>query len=757
MALEVATGTFAATTAAAGNTVSVTGLSFQPKVVIFLWSGRTFLSPGQSELDHKMGIGFMISATDRGGHTTQSDHGNTTMSTDKQLFNDACIKFLTITGTVESALDFDAWLSDGFRLIIDDASGTNFLVSYIALGGSDLTDVKSVAVSSAAAPGSQDTTTVGFQPDCVIFFGPSSSLNSSTGWSDFSFGVAAGASPLNYVTGGTSVDAIGTAITLSYCRAGHCITELGQDQVDKRANVSAWLSNGFTLNWDETTSGSSYIALCLKGGQYVVGDILSQTNTTNFSETGLAFQPKALIVASHNKTQSTVDTSQPHDERTIGFATGAAARSYVSIIDKDAAANADVGVAHNTDAVYGNQSTATAIAIEGLMDLVSFDSGGFTAVMDDADPTQEFVWYLAIGDSAVTSYTATAALTAGSATLAATATFAPGTKTATAALTVGNATLAASAEFDAPVYTGTSALDTGTATLAASATSAEPTYTGTAALTAANASLAASATHITPTYTATSSLTAANATLDAPTIFIPPTFTGTSAFTVSNATLTASATHTTPVYTGTSSLTAANATLTAAAQFGTVIYTGAGTLTAGNPTLVASATHVAPTYTGTSSLTATNATLNAAATSADPVYTGDGLLVAGNSTLAAAATFTSPVYAGIAQLAAGQSTLAASATFAVPVYTATAALTTANPQLAATAFFNVSISTATANLVVGATTIAVAATFVPLPTEFRERLVINAGPARLVIDSPDPTRYVLNAPSTRLVIDQEPR
>lgn len=35
------------------------------------------------------------------------------------------------------------------------------------------------------------------------------------------------------------------------------------------------------------------------------------------------------------------------------------------------------------------------------MDIQSMDSGGFTAIMDDADPSQTFVFYFAIGDAAV--------------------------------------------------------------------------------------------------------------------------------------------------------------------------------------------------------------------------------------------------------------------------------------------------------------------------------------------------------------------
>ena len=140
--------------------------------------------------------------------------------------------------------------------------------------------------------------------------------------------------------------------------------------------------------------------LCLKGGQFKVGDILSQTTTDNTAETGVGFQPKALIFASHNKTESTADTPQDHDERTVGFATSATSRNCVGIMDKDNEGTMDVAHAIHTDQCYSNQSTAATIAVEGLMDLVSMDSDGFTFVMDDADPAQAFAWYLAVGNSA---------------------------------------------------------------------------------------------------------------------------------------------------------------------------------------------------------------------------------------------------------------------------------------------------------------------------------------------------------------------
>lgn len=405
MALSVFTGTFALSTAAAGNTQDVTdagmaGINSSSKaVVIFCWNGRT--ATGQAEQDHLFGLGYAVSSTDRGGTTTQSDHSPTTMATDNQTFDNACIKTLTIAGALDGAMDFNSYITNGFRLDIDDAFPSAYLVSFLAIWGDDLTDAASVTVLEPAGTGNQNTTSLSFQPDAALVFGACGAINTTEGWSQYVFGAAAGATPSNYTVSGVSQDGAGTSLTCSYCRSGEFIGLAQDDLVGVRASLTAWLSNGFTLNWAERAQTNRvYRVLCLKGGRWFVGDILSQTGTSNTGETGVGFQPVALLLASHNKAQSTADTTQAQDERSIGFAT-ASAQNYMSVIDKDASANADVGVAHNTTGFYGNQSTATTIVIEGVGGLVSLDSDGFTFAMSDADPAQAFIWYLAVAANAV--------------------------------------------------------------------------------------------------------------------------------------------------------------------------------------------------------------------------------------------------------------------------------------------------------------------------------------------------------------------
>lgn len=402
MALQTATGTLSTGTGGIGTTFGVTGLAFRPKVVIFLWSGRT--ATGQAEGNHQFGMGYMVGLADRGAAESQCQHNVSPMNNSNATYDNACIVTHTTGGVLEGSADFSSLNSDGFTCIVDAVFAASYLIHYIAIGGSDLQFAASVSVTAPAGAGNQDTTTVTFQPDCAIAFGPSAgALNTIGSDSNWQFGVAAGAAPLCYVLGGSSDDSVTPTVTASYCKSGEFFARVsnGGVTVDDRATLTAWLSNGFRLNWIESANaGNVWRVLCLKGGRYAVGDILTSTSVQAITETGLAFVPTGLILASHNKVESTADTAQAQDERSVGFAIDGTSEGAASILDKNAVTPSDIGVSDQTNQVYINQSTAATIVHEGLADVTSLDAGGFTLQQNDADPVQSFAWYLAMGDAA---------------------------------------------------------------------------------------------------------------------------------------------------------------------------------------------------------------------------------------------------------------------------------------------------------------------------------------------------------------------
>lgn len=406
MAVDVASGTFIVSSATtAGNTAAtVSGLSFQPKAVFLSWSGRA--SAGQGEADSLFGAGFFTGTSSRRAFATQSDHSPTTMATDHIRRNDAAVATMTIAGAVGGLADVSAINSDGFTLVVDDQFPADLIVGWIAYGGADITDVAIVDITTPASPGDQDIN-VGFalntgeDDKAVVMLGSSfAAFGTSSVYSLFSFGVAAGDSIGQAVMAGSSADGAATSSSGSYTRSGEIAATMYDDVVEVQGSLTAWLSTGFRLNWSDVSGDGdlNFSALVIKGGRWFVGDAVTSTGTSNQTE-ATPYVPKALLIGSSGRAASTVDTSSAHYETIIGAATGATSRWSASLMDKDNAGNADVGVAFATDAMYVNQSTAATVVQEGAMDLVSFDATpGFTYVMDDADPAQAFFFYLGAAD-----------------------------------------------------------------------------------------------------------------------------------------------------------------------------------------------------------------------------------------------------------------------------------------------------------------------------------------------------------------------
>ena len=405
MTLEVASSSLTLTTGAIGTTLTVSGLSFQPKALLFFWSGRA--TDGANFGDHRFGTGIAISTTNRRVQGTLSQHNAANADSYTVWSDDCVIMTVTNTGALDGKADLDAILSDGFRLIIDDAFSANLRVAWMAWGGDDLTDVDLVGITEPILTGDQDITTAfglntGLDDKAVIFigggYGTVNAINADSTWM---LGAAAGNTIVNAVCAGSSLDAAGTMDTYSYAINGECIANCSTaNAVTSRASLTAWLSNGFRLNWAEVDvlRTQEFAALVMKGGRWEVGDALTSTGTSNQFE-ATAYVPKMLLLASHCKAQSTSDTTQDGDERSVGTMEGTADRRYAGCHDVDGGGTSAVGITFDTNGAYINLSTSPS-TVEGRMDFVSFDATpGFTYVMADADPVAAFFWYLSCSDA----------------------------------------------------------------------------------------------------------------------------------------------------------------------------------------------------------------------------------------------------------------------------------------------------------------------------------------------------------------------
>jgi len=402
VAFDAAVGSFNTGTGAIGTTVVVSGLGFTPKVVFFWWNGRVDTIDAAGRASHQRGFGAATSPTARGYVGTASQDTPTAMEANRFQDDTQCIGILTATGTLDGLMDLQSLDSGGFTLEVDDVFAASYRVQYLALGGTDITDAVYSTFAKATVTGDQDVTTLAFQPDFVLFFTNQFSGIVGSPLADSRFTLGAADAALNQaVWMGGSNDGSATSQTASYCTDAEVLAAFSPTvaAVDVRAIFKSMLSNGFRVEWlEQTTAVADTIQfVAMKGGSYKVGSLLTRTDTTtDIVVSGLASQPAAALFVSHGKAESTVNTHQDDDELSIGAFSSTTARAAMAAADDDAAGTAIVSTAVEHDAVYANLNANTG-ALEGLMDIASVQSAGFTCIMDDADPVAAFAWYVAFG------------------------------------------------------------------------------------------------------------------------------------------------------------------------------------------------------------------------------------------------------------------------------------------------------------------------------------------------------------------------
>ena len=222
----------------------------------------------------------------------------------------------------------------------------------------------------------------------------------------------------------------------------------------------------------------------------------------------------------------TIESTSAGSAATLSKSSGTVDSSFLSLKDSAATGGATFNAVDSTD-VSGNSGW---IFAGGTFTATSAVSAGAATVSASAEFDQP-------------TYTGAAGAAGGASTLAASATFTPGTDMGTSALTVGASTGSAAATFTKPVYAGSSALTVGAASLASSATFDKPTYTGSASATVGAAFLASSATYVKPEFSGSVALTVGLSALSGSAQFVKPVYAASVLAAAGAATLSAVATY----------------------------------------------------------------------------------------------------------------------------------------------------------------------------------------------------------------------
>lgn len=135
----------------------------------------------------------------------------------------------------------------------------------------------------------------------------------------------------------------------------------------------------------------------------VVQWLTSNALNTTISVTGLGFTPKALRfywVGIQSNPPTNAASQVLSERRGIGFAVSPTSRRTVGTFNQDGAGSANCGsVEANNSVVITVDGNGT---VDGRLDINSFDSDGFTLIVDDVTPANISVFYEAWGGDDIT-------------------------------------------------------------------------------------------------------------------------------------------------------------------------------------------------------------------------------------------------------------------------------------------------------------------------------------------------------------------
>lgn len=382
--------------AQAGSTgnQAVTGVGFQPKAVIFTMTNLVSDGP---QANARIVVGWAASSSARAAVSNSADDAGVagTTTARRAARTGKCLVIMNGAGTVQSEADFVSMDSDGFTVNWTTADATARQVNYLALGGTDITNVATGVFSSPASNSSLGVTGVGFKPDFVLLGSilSSTSPDNATGQAAITLG-AAGGGGQGLVSEQLSQNPNSPAFR--YQRSSKIMAQVqSAGTVQLEADFTSFDTDGFTLNYT-TTSGDSQkvVYLAIKGGNYKVGAFNQATSTGNQAVTGTGFTPSALMLMTYGEASSA--SVQNHYRLSVGMATGTSARSsvFAGATNNTTVVTVDDSVLSSTRVIQAITEPST---VNADADFVSFDSNGFTINNTTADATSRQILYMAMG------------------------------------------------------------------------------------------------------------------------------------------------------------------------------------------------------------------------------------------------------------------------------------------------------------------------------------------------------------------------
>ncbi|MFY3739636.1 MAG: hypothetical protein HMLIMOIP_000055 [Candidatus Nitrosomirales archaeon] len=400
--LNVITGRFDKITTVGSQTITV---GFQPKALILFTNGH---QSGGLQEGYNFAIGFSNGTSSR-SNGMQSDDNAATSNTGRG-FGGKVLRILS-SGNPTVISEADAsFTSTGFTLTWtkNDPGNVASKIHYIALGGPIFTNVKVDQFIANSVTGPQTVSTVGFQPDFLMFINPRTNSDGTSqnvnAFTSFGFAVSATERAAIAVT---SNDNRATMNTCRSQRTDLAILTLmpgSCNNVDSQADFVSMDSTGFTINWTDApdpTNIDRIYYLALKGGRHHVGSLtqpISGMTPVPQPITGVGFLPEGLILTSFNSQANSAVLD--HNRLSFGaaHAPGDGNEGVVWVGDTDNVATsitARTSITTKIMRLMTENEPASFSTINAAADLQSFDADGFTLSWSNIDGTPREIIYVA--------------------------------------------------------------------------------------------------------------------------------------------------------------------------------------------------------------------------------------------------------------------------------------------------------------------------------------------------------------------------
>ena len=291
--------------------------------------------------------------------------------------------------------------------VMDTQADQNLIV--FAIGGSDITNVKVNTVDvGRTTTGTQDYTGLGFTPTAgnSILFTLSNFLLATNGFSSINNGCSVNrgvaiSTSKRWVTGICSEDGSDPTDTWRFYDNAACLKSLNfTGAIDYIADFSAWISDGFRLNYTDapTTSTTKFSYMVIKGGNWDVGSLQSPTTPTNNVDYSVSVNSNTLRgLLIDTVATATLTTAQTIAVLSTGVTDGTT-QACVGAIDEDAQATSDSYKLANTTNIIKPLTTDGA-----TLELATFDSfttNNFRLDWGTASAAQEYYGWVVVADSA---------------------------------------------------------------------------------------------------------------------------------------------------------------------------------------------------------------------------------------------------------------------------------------------------------------------------------------------------------------------